>query len=864
MSGKLGARFVAGCAVVCHAVFLAGRARAQTCNLPARPPFAGHTFPLDSPPLTPALTPVNAFPNLPAFTNPLFLTYAPDGTNRIFVVEQGGRIRVFENRPTVSSTQVFLDLSTVVDASNEEMGLLGLAFDPSFATNHYFYVNYTASGGACQAGSGMCTKIVRYTVPAATPNTADPTSAFQILEFVQPYINHNGGMMTFGPDGMLWIAAGDGGGAGDPDGNGQNVNAVLGKILRIDPSGDAFPADAERNYKIPAGNPYAAGGGAPEWWARGVRNPWRFSFDRLTGDLYIGDVGQAAWEEVDFFTAAERAAPPAGGYNLGWNVCEGTHDFSGNCAASGTRKPQIEYSHDPTTGGFAVTGGYAYRGDRLPSLYGAYLYGDFEVGHIWAWNGSLPAAPPLVSFINNPSSFGEDRDGELYVTSFDGTIYRFDVSGTPPAQFPSALSATGLFSSTAPLTPAAGLVEYSVNVPQWDDRALIRRWVALPVGQTAHFRASGGFDFPVGTALVQQIDLPATPTTTRHMETRVLLRQVERWAAFTYRWNTAQTDATLLTAAASDTVTVDVGGTPTQQTWTYPSPGECLGCHSQPEQRVLGPRAAQLNGSFPYPSGAANQIHAWTCLGMFDRAPQAAAAYGAWAAPGDTSRSVAARARSYLAANCASCHQPGGPSPDGLDLRGARLLAELNAIGVAPSEGDLGLPTPQRIRVGVPEQSVLWYRQQTSDATVRMPDGSLVPDSAAVPVFDAWIRTGLATLDSDEDGHADSADNCPRIANASQADTGGFGTTTPDGVGDACQCGDANADARADGADVTAIRNALARIGAPLSGAANRRCDSPSDTGECSIVSVARLRKGLAGTAAAHPQSCAAATELAF
>jgi hypothetical protein len=199
-----------------------------------------------------------------------------------------------------------------------------------------------------------------------------------------------------------------------------------------------------------------------------------------------------------------------------------------------------------------------------------------------------------------------------------------------------------------------------------------------------------------------------------------------------------------------------------------------------------------------------------------------------------------------------------------MDLRSSRLLAELNAIGVAPSEGGLGLPTPQRIRVGVPEQSVLWHRQQSGDTTIRMPDGSLVPDAAAVPVFDAWIRTGLATLDSDGDGDADGADNCPRTANASQTDGGGFGSTTPDGIGDACQCGDVNGDARTDNADLAPLRAALAQSGPALSGAANRRCDSPSDTGECSIVSWARMRKRLAGTTAAHGQTCAAATELSF
>jgi uncharacterized repeat protein (TIGR03806 family) len=595
-----------------------------------------------------------------------------------------------------------------------------------------------------------------------------------------------------------------------------------------------------------------------------VRNPWRFSFDRVTGDLYIGDVGQDLWEEIDFITAAERAAPPAGGFNLGWDTCEGTHDFGGaNCAALNSKPPVIEYFHDQN-GGISVTGGYVYRGDRLPSLYGAYLYGDFGTNHVWAWNGSLPASPTRIAeFSGGLSSFGEDRDGELYLLSFDGNIYKLQLSVPPASQFPTNLSATGLFSNTATLTPAPGLVEYDVNTPLWSDRALKKRWVALPAGQQAHFKASGSFDFPVGTALVKHFDLPINPTTTRRLETRVFLRQVERWVGFTYRWNSAQTDATLLTDAASDTFNVVVNGTPTTQTWNYPSPSQCLTCHSLPENRVLGPRALQLNKNFTYGAVTDNEIHAWQCLGMFDNPPQGASAYGAYAAIENTARTTNARARSYLAANCALCHQPLGPAPTSQDFRFSRLLGELNAIGIAPTEGNLGLPTPQRIRVGVPEQSVVWHRQQSIDATIRMPDGSLVPDPNAVPVFDAWIRTGLATIDSDDDTRADANDNCPRTSNLSQSDAGGLNSSGANGVGDACECGDVTGDGRADTADLGPIRDQLRRT-ATLSGAANRRCDSASDTGECSIVSWARLRKALNGTTAAHPQSCAAATENAL
>src|SRR5262249_37671735 len=291
------------------------------------------------------------------------------------------------------------------------------------------------------------------------------------------------------------------------------------------------------------------------------------------------------------------------------------------------------------------------------------------------------------------SSFGEDRDGEVYLLQLtSGTIWKLEYNQTPPVPFPSMLSQTGLFSNTASLTPAPGLVEYDVNTPLWSDRALKRRWVALPAGKTAHFKADGSFDFPVGTALVKHFELPLTPTTTRRLETRVFLRQADRWTGFTYHWNPGQTDAMLLSEGADQAFSDDPNGTgtTTTQTWHYPSPAECLVCHSAPERPVPGLRPAQLNRSFTYPRRANNQIHDCNCLGMFDVPTQPASAYGAYAALGDGTRTVGARARSYLATNCAICHQPLGPAPSSLDLRSKLTLAELNAIGVAPTEGDLG------------------------------------------------------------------------------------------------------------------------------------------------------------------------------
>ncbi|HTO55985.1 MAG TPA: PQQ-dependent sugar dehydrogenase, partial [Myxococcota bacterium] len=699
--------------------------------------------------------------------------------------------------------------------------------------------------------------------PPATPNAADKTTELDLLEYQQPFDNHKAGMLAFGTDGYLWIAAGDGGSGGDPNGNAQNVNSLLGKLLRIDPSGDDFPNDPKRNYRIPPGNPYASGvGGAPEWWARGMRNPWRFSFDRLTGNIVIGDVGQDTYEEVDFLTAAQIASPPAGGYNFGWNVCEGFHNYgSGNCAALNSTPPIIEYAHD-SNGGDSITGGYVYRGQKLPGLYGAYLYADYVSDRIWSWDGSLPAQPVVVGEVGSPASFGEDRDGELYVINLTtGRINTLVYNTTPPSPFPQSLSQTGLFASTSSLTPAPGLVEYDVNAPLWSDRAAKRRWVGLPAGQTAHFKADGSFDFPVGTVLVKHFELALNPTKTRRVETRVFLKQVDRWTGFTYRWNLGQTDATLLNDGATQTFAVDPNGTgtTTDQVWIYPSPSQCLECHSIPENRVLGLRALQLNKNFTYGGVVDNEIHAWSCMGMFDNTPQTASAYGAYPNISDGTHSAQSRARAYLASNCSICHQPAGPAPSSMDVRSSLTLAELNAIGVAPSEGDLGLPSPQRIKVGVPEQSVMWYRLQSTDPDIRMAKHTNVPDPNAVAVFDSWIRSGLATLDSDEDGVPDASDNCPRIANASQTDGGGFGSASADGIGAACQCGDVSGDGKVDASDGPLIRSALAKK-STLPGAANARCDSASDTGECTILSWARIQKRLSGATAAHDQSCAAAT----
>lgn len=347
-----------------------------------------------------------AFPSL-TFVRPLDLQAPHDGTNRMFVVEQAGKVFVFPNDPAVPSAKVFLDIRSRVNSQGNEEGLLGLAFHPGFASNGFFFVNYTAS-------NPRRTVIARFRVRPDDPNAADPSSAVVILEFDQPFSNHNGGQLVFGPDGRLYIGAGDGGSAGDPYGNGQSLNTLLGKILRIDV--DA-PSDG-RQYSIPADNPFVQPGRRGEIFAYGLRNPWRFSFDPPTGRLWAADVGQDAIEEVDII---ER------GKNYGWNVMEGESCFhpSRNCDTTGLVLPVWQYTHAL---GVSVTGGYVYRGARRPDLTGAYLYADYGSGRIWSLRIDGAGRRTNVELMHTHmpiASFGVDASSELYLCVFDGKIYRF-------------------------------------------------------------------------------------------------------------------------------------------------------------------------------------------------------------------------------------------------------------------------------------------------------------------------------------------------------------------------------------------------------------------------------------------------------
>ena len=353
---------------------------------------------------------VNAFPNL-TFTKPLFLTHSHDGTNRIFVVQQNGLIQVFPNDSTVSSYSTFLDISAKISSSSGEEGLLGLAFHPRYKSNGYFYVNYTAP-------NPRRTVVARYTVDPGDPKKADPLSETRLLEINQPFSNHNGGMLMFATDGYLYIGMGDGGSGGDPYNNAQNLSVLLGKMLRI----NVDSAGATTSYSIPSDNPFKGNtqGYREEIWAWGMRNPWRFSQDPVTGKIWVGDVGQDAWEEIDLLQK---------GANYGWRITEGTHCYnpSSGCDMTGITLPVKEYPH--ASNDCSITGGYVYRGKNRPDLVGAYVYGDYCTGRIWELrynDGRITADSLLLRAPFQTSSFGTDQDNELYICSYStGAIYRF-------------------------------------------------------------------------------------------------------------------------------------------------------------------------------------------------------------------------------------------------------------------------------------------------------------------------------------------------------------------------------------------------------------------------------------------------------
>jgi len=669
------------------------------CIAPATPPVATRIL-LENP-----------FPNLPSLTSPVAMYLAPGDNRYWYVVQQSGQVVKFVNSFGVSSVSTFIDIDDGRLVSGGEMGLLGMAFHPDFATNGYVYLSYTSNI------SGLVSRISRFSLDG-TGQALDPASELTLLTVSQPYGNHNGGQIAFGPDNYLYIGLGDGGSGGDPHGHGQNTNTLLGSMLRID-VGDG----SSGSYTIPADNPFASNGGIPEIFAYGLRNPWRWSFDRVTGDLWLGDVGQNNYEEIDIISS---------GGNYGWNIMEGAHCYNAaSCDQTGLILPVAEYAH---TQGFAVTGGYVYRGSAISFLQGHYLYGDYATGRIWALEKTGQGqytSTELLDTSLNIASFAEDHDGELYVVNLGGSILKITGdSGGQTARIPSLLSDWGCFQTGDITTFSSHVIPYDINALLWSDHADKGRFMAIPDGTTIDVDNEGRFDLPVGSILGKHFRL-----NDQIIETRLLLhhQQPHGWKGYSYEWNNTETDATLLTTAKDK----DING----QIWHYPGRAECDGCHTSAAGFTLGPEIGQLNRSFSYPGTGveANQLITLESINVLTHPLSDADKSTAFYAIDDTAYSAERRARSYLHSNCANCHQPGGPGGGDMDLRMASSQEDARICNQAPLGDTLGLINPVIIAPGNPDQSILVLRMEDTGQHRMPPLASSAVDIEAMAVIREWI-----------------------------------------------------------------------------------------------------------------------------
>jgi len=693
----------------------------------AAPPYYGNCTAPPRPPSTVALQLTDAFPGR-TFAQPVGIVQAPGDGAHFFVWEQGGHVQRIDATGTAAQVQV-ADVTNAPEGqlvSGGEAGLLGLAFSPSWQTNHTAYLSFTPKSAT--AAAGFKSFLARVTT-AADGSSFDVANEQPLLSLDQPFTNHNGGNIKFGPDGYLYFGLGDGGSGGDPGNRAQDLTLWFGKMLRID-------VDGQTTYAIPPTNPFANSTTAKkEIYAYGLRNPWRWSFDRATGDLWVGDVGQNVWEEVDKVQI---------GGNYGWNKCEGNHKYdpanpnsadAGPCDLPGALLPVVDYSHNDPIGGNSITGGYVYRGTAMPDLVGSYIYVDEGSGRMLrvgfdAMTGKA-TNELLLETGKTIVSFGEDVDGELYAVSYgDGKIYKLVPAGPPSTtSFPQTLSATGCFAPDVPAEPSASLFAYDVNTALWSDGADKRRWMQLPPGGLIHVNADGDWDLPIGTVLIKEFSIGG-----KRIETRLFVHHDDGdWGGYSYEWNDAQTDATLLPSSK----TKDLGN---GQSWYFPSRTDCLRCHTQAAGRSLGLETLQMNRDAP--TGGGNQLDLLTAVGAFD-APLAGApsTLPALAHVDDMNAPLDQRARAYLHANCAFCHRMGGTAQIPPDWRFGLTLAQTGACNAAPLDGDLGHAGAKVIAPGMPDLSVVSLRTKSLDAYRMPPLASHVVDPVGTALLDAWITS---------------------------------------------------------------------------------------------------------------------------
>jgi uncharacterized repeat protein (TIGR03806 family) len=712
-----------------------------------------------------------AFPKLPKFEEPLDLTYAP-GTNRLFVAGRWGKIWSFVNKKDADKADLALEFKGAKDSKGEPMKqvIYAITFHPKFKDNGFIFVTWIPNPE--KEGLPKGSRVSRYTVKGEPP-VIDLASEKIIFEW--PSGGHNGGCLKFGPDGFLYIVTGDGSGIGDSNNIGQDLSSIHAKLLRIDV--DNPPAG--KGYGIPKDNPFVNTTNArPEVYAYGLRQLWRFSFDRLTGALWGGEVGQDLWEMV---YRIEK------GGNYGWSVMEGTHEFLPERKKGPTPilKPVVEHSH---TDFRSITGGFVYRGARLPALQGAYVYGDFDTGRVWRYqlreDIKGPKAPDaidkktgglkvvhdeLARTTYRIVSFGEDADGEIYFLDFTGGgIYQLvkniitKTATEPP--FPRKLSQTGIFASTKDHKVGAGVIPYSVNAQLWGDHAWKERFIAIPDDGKIGFDeitypqpspgAPPGWHFPDGTVLVKTFGMEmerGNPKSKKRLETRILHFQQfpgtqeygdQYWRGYTYVWNDEQTDAELLDEKGADKkLSIKVGDKMVEQNYRFPSRAECTLCHTNAAKFALGVSTMQMNRDHNYDGVIANQLATLEHIGVFTKKlPKEPAKLAKLADFNDKTLPVDVRARAYLHSNCSHCHIKWGGGNAEFKLLVDLDLRDMGIVNVNPAHGNFKIDGAKLLVPGHPEQSIVLERMKMTGLG-RMPHiASRVVDELAVQLVHDWIK----------------------------------------------------------------------------------------------------------------------------
>ncbi|MEL6339293.1 MAG: PQQ-dependent sugar dehydrogenase [Myxococcota bacterium] len=660
-----------------------------------------------------------AFPGV-SFASPVAMFQPPGDPGRWYVVEQRGTVQTFVNDPEVTSTEVAIDVSSKVHLGYEP-GLLGLAFHPDWPTVDEVFIFYVTLQGV-QPGFGTRSVVSRFSLMSGSDHIFDPMSEVEILSMQKLDSEHNGGGMAFDADGYLIIGVGDGGGW--PPRLSQDPSSLAGKFLRI----DVNTPDPARGtaYSIPADNPFVNEPGyEPEIYASGLRNPWRWSIDPLTQSIYAGDVGLLTFEEVNRIEA---------GKDYGWPTAEGdrcrvedwTDDTS--CDPEAFELPITMYKNAM---GCSITGGFVYRGDDIPHLYGKFVYGDFCLGRIWGYDvdGSPENYEYLTDAPINISAFGLGLDGEIYPLDWwTGGINK--IVGSDPVRMPERLSNTGCVQEDEPSKLAPQAISYRVNAPFYsEDTVYKERAFFLPDGETVFVANSGDWVFPEGSVIAKQFYLGD-----ELFETRLLTRSADGWAGWSYRWDEELNDGVRIDISTSTTLS---DGT----SWIYPDRGQCLHCHTAPTNRTLGPETRQMNGAHYYPESErwSNQLDTLRAIGALRNAPSGdVSTIEAMPSPTDVDAPIEDRAKAYLHTNCAQCHQPGGGGYGLADFRYSTPLSGMNICNVSAWSSSFGNLDAALLVPGAKENSLIYERLSRADAHAMHPYRATV-DVTGRDVVGAWI-----------------------------------------------------------------------------------------------------------------------------